>query len=130
MCPNTIYLGTHTRTIGKDKLIAPRDVKIHLKQVFVAENNDELNIHIFSKSGDLLKSLINLKHGCRALFICLDQMNNIAVSDMKNREILISTPKGKVFQHWFISGRPTWLIITEEGVIVRGNHDHSKVFFH
>ncbi|KAI6661386.1 actin-related protein 8-like [Oopsacas minuta] len=41
----------YIREIGKDKLINPRDVKINNNNIFVADNNEINNIHIFSKSG-------------------------------------------------------------------------------
>ncbi|KAI6655284.1 RING finger protein nhl-1-like [Oopsacas minuta] len=49
----------YIQQVGKDKLRAPRDVKINYIKIFVADNNEINNIHIFSKSDDLLKSFIN-----------------------------------------------------------------------
>ncbi|KAI6660221.1 E3 ubiquitin-protein ligase TRIM71-like [Oopsacas minuta] len=41
----------YMREIGRDKLMAPCDVKINNNNIFVADNNKINNIHIFSKSG-------------------------------------------------------------------------------
>ncbi|KAI6661286.1 RING finger protein nhl-1-like [Oopsacas minuta] len=43
----------YIREIGKDKLRTPRDVKINNSMIFVADNNEMNNIHIFSKSGGI-----------------------------------------------------------------------------
>ena len=119
-----------TRRIGKGKLTTPRDVKLHGKQIIVCDNGEDYNVHIFDKAGVLLKSIIKLKQGNGPLFICIDKFYNIVVSDKDNREISISTCKGKMFQHWFTSGRPTGIEITEDGTIVRANFDFAQIFFH
>ena len=118
------------REIGTDRLRCPRDVKLHGKHIVVCDNGEDNNVHIFNKAGDLLKSIIKLKQGYRALFMCIDKFFNIAVADKDNREISISTCKGKLFQHWFTSGRPTGIEITEDGTIVRANYDFAQIFFH
>ncbi|KAI6661705.1 NHL repeat containing protein [Oopsacas minuta] len=59
----------YIREIGKDKLRTPRDVKINNNIIFVADNNEINNIHIFSKSGDLLKSFIKLENGKGGIFV-------------------------------------------------------------
>ena len=47
------------RKIGKDKLKYPHDVKINKNNIFVADNNEINNIHIFTESGDIIRSFIN-----------------------------------------------------------------------
>ncbi|KAI6659807.1 Tripartite motif-containing protein 2-like [Oopsacas minuta] len=79
------------REIGKDKRIYPHDVKINNNNIFVADNNKINNIHIFSKSGDLLKSFIKLENGERSIFLCFDLYNNIIISDNKGNSIKIFT---------------------------------------
>ena len=49
------------REIGKGKLKNPRDVKIHNNNIFVADNNEINNIHIFTKTGDIIRSFIKLE---------------------------------------------------------------------
>ena len=119
-----------TREIGKGKLTTPKDVKLRGNQIIVCDNSTDYNVHIFNMAGNLLKSIIKLKQGNGPLFICIDKFFNIAVSDKNNREISISTCKGKMFQHWFTSGRPTGIEITPDGTIVRANYDFALIYFH
>ena len=51
------------RKIGKDKLEYPCDVKINKNNIFVADNNEINNIHIFTESGDIIRSFIKLEYG-------------------------------------------------------------------
>ena len=48
------------RKIGKDKLKRPRDVKINKNNIFIADSNKINNIHIFTISGDIIRSFIKL----------------------------------------------------------------------
>ncbi|KAI6661694.1 E3 ubiquitin-protein ligase TRIM71-like [Oopsacas minuta] len=81
----------YIREIGKDKLRSPRDVKINNNKIFVADINKINNIYIFSKSGDLLKSFINLENGEELIFLCFDLCNNIIISDNWGNSINIFT---------------------------------------
>ncbi|KAI6661918.1 E3 ubiquitin-protein ligase TRIM71-like [Oopsacas minuta] len=104
----------YIREIGKDKLIYPRDVKINNNNIFVADNNEINNIHIFSKSGDLLKSFIKLEN--RAfIFLCFDLCNNIIISDNWGNSINIFTEDGQLI-HKIKCNYPS-------GIIVNNNFD-------
>ena len=65
------------RKIGKDKLNDPRDVKINKNNIFVADNNLINNIHIFTKSGDIIRSFIKLEKGNYPIYFCFDLYINI-----------------------------------------------------
>ena len=128
-----VVLNETMRTIrefGQNELKAPRDVKLHENNVIVCDNGTKFNVHIFNRRGDLLKNIIKLKQGNGPLFMCIDKFSNIAITDRKNREISISTFKGKTFQLWFTSGRPTGIVILKDGTIVRANFDYAVVYFH
>ncbi|KAI6661916.1 Tripartite motif-containing protein 2 [Oopsacas minuta] len=105
----------YIREIGKDKLINPCDVKINNNNIFVADNNEINNIHIFSKSGDLLKSFIKLENGRVYIFLCLDLCNNIIISDYWGNSINIFTEDGQLI-HKITCNDPI-------GIIVNNNFD-------
>ncbi|KAI6661383.1 E3 ubiquitin-protein ligase TRIM71-like [Oopsacas minuta] len=105
----------YIREIGKDKLIEPHDVKINNNNIFVADNNKINNIHIFSKSGDLLKSFIKLENGINFIFLCFDLCNNIIISDNKGNSINIFTEDGQLI-HNITCNKPS-------GIIVNNNFD-------
>ena len=84
------------RKIGKDKLEHPRDVKINKNNIFVADNNEINNIHIFTKSGDIIRSFIKLDSGAFDIYFCFDLYNNIIVSDYRSKSIQIYTINGEL----------------------------------
>ncbi|KAI6658684.1 E3 ubiquitin-protein ligase TRIM71-like [Oopsacas minuta] len=117
----------YIREIGKDKLKEPSDVKINNNNIFVADNNEINNIHIFSKSGDLLKSFIKLENGIADLvksltkstsgynFLCFDLYNNIIISDFLVNSINIFTKDGQLI-HKIKCNNP-------KGIVVNNNFD-------
>ena len=46
------------RKIGKDKLKQPHGVKINKNNIFVADNSEINIIHIFTESGDIIRSFL------------------------------------------------------------------------
>ena len=84
------------REIGKGKLVGPRDVKINKNNIFVADNNEINNIHIFTESGVIIRSFIKLEKGTDDINLCLDSNNNIIVSDYWSKSIQIYTINGEL----------------------------------
>ena len=84
------------REIGKDKLKYPRDVKINKNNIFVADNNEINNIHIFTQSGDIIRSFIKLDDGTGSIYLCFDLYNNIIVSDYRSKSIQIYKINGEL----------------------------------
>ena len=86
------------REVGKDKLEYPCDVKINNNNnnIFVADNNEITNIHIFTQSGDMIRSFIKLANGTAFIHLCFDLNNNIIVSDFDNKSIQIFTMEGEL----------------------------------
>ncbi|KAI6660228.1 NHL repeat containing protein [Oopsacas minuta] len=111
----------YIREIGKGKLKHPCDVKINNNNIFVADINEINNIHIFSKSGDLLKSFIKLENGRGFIFLCFDLYNNIIISDCLGDSINIFTEDGQLI-HKIQCNNPT-------GIIVNNNFDIFCVSF-
>ena len=83
------------REFGKT-LKTPRDVNINQNRVFVADNSDAQNVHIFSKTGDLLSSIISLGNKTETIFLCFDKFNNILISHGSANKIHIYTIEGQL----------------------------------
>ena len=84
------------REIGKDQLRYPHDVKINKNNIFVADINEINNIHIFTESGDIIRSFIKLDNGTGDIYFCFDLYNNIIVSDCRSNSIQIYTINGEL----------------------------------
>ncbi|KAI6661111.1 Outer membrane phospholipase A [Oopsacas minuta] len=99
------------RSIGSGKLTNPRDVKFCWNEVYVSDSNKLSHIHVFTKSGDLLRSLI-ARDATGNLFICINKLNEtIVLSNANCCEILACTIKGEILpQYLDIRGRPTGCI--------------------
>ena len=79
------------REVGKRKLKSPRDVKVNNNNIFVADNSETNNIHIFSKSGDKIRSFIKLDNGAGFVQIIIILLSAIVeVSQYKYLQLLES----------------------------------------
>ena len=105
------------REIGKDTLISPRDVKINNNNIFVADNNESNSLHIFTKSGDKIRSFTKLDKGTGYIYFCFDLYNNIIVSDYVNRSIQIFTIEGELIHKIVCESSPT-------GIVVNNNNNN------
>ncbi|KAI6658681.1 Tripartite motif-containing protein 2 [Oopsacas minuta] len=113
----------YIREIGKDKVKSPRDVKMNNNKIFVADNNKINNIHIFSKSGDLLTSFIKLESGT-LIFLCFDLHNNIIISDYLGNSINIFTKDGQLI-HKIKCNKPTGIVVNNNfDIICASNSDN------
>ena len=106
------------REIGKDKLKHPRDVKINKNNIFVADNNEIKNIHIFTKSGDIIRSFIKLDNGTGDIYFCFDLDNNIIVSDCRSNSIQIYTNNGQLIHKIVCKSYPTGIAVDNNNNII------------
>ena len=106
------------REIGKDNLIQPQDVKIKNKQIFVADNNEINNIHIFTESGDIVRSFITLDNGTGPIHFCFDLYNNIIVSDYWSMSIQIYTNNGELIHKIVCKDSPTGIAVDNNNNII------------
>ena len=106
------------RKIGKDKLIQPQDVKINKNNIFVADNNEINNIHIFTESGDIIRSFIKLDNGTGYICFCFDLYNNIIVSDYSIKSIQIYTISGELIHKIVCKNSPTGIAVDNNNNII------------
>ena len=106
------------RKIGKDKLEHPRDVKIYKNNIFVADNNGINNIHIFTESGDKIRSFIKLDNGTGDNYLSFDLYNNIIVSDSWSRSIQIYTINGELIHKIVCKSKPTGITVDNNNNII------------
>ena len=104
------------RELGNKKLVEPRDVRVNNNKVFVADNSKHHNVHVFSKLGHLLNSIISLRGGPDALSLCLDKFNNILVSDWKGKIIEIYTLEGLLVHSIECDCTPAGIAVTEDNI--------------
>ena len=106
------------REIGEGNLEFPRDVKINNNNIFVADKNMINNIHIFTKSGDKIKSFIKLDKGTGDIYFCFDLNNNIIVSDSANKSIQIFTIAGELIHKIVCESIPTGIAVDNNNNII------------
>ena len=106
------------REIGKRKLKFPRDVKIHNNNIFVTDNNKINNIHIFTKTGDIIRSFIKLDKGNGVIYLCFDLNNNIIVSDYRSNSIQIFTIEGQLIHKIVCKSYPKGIAVDNNNNII------------
>ena len=119
----------YLREIGKGMLKYPCDVKTDSNKIFVVDGNSSHNVHVFSKSADLLYSMISVKSGYPyTLFICLDQFSNIIISNHYEKSIQIFTSEGQLIHSIQCGGCPSGIAVTNNNTIVCAV-DYSVKFY-
>ena len=116
------------RKIGKNKLKYPRDVKINKNNIFVADNNKINNIHIFTKSGDIIRSFIKLDNGTGDIYLCFDLYNNIIVSDYWSNSIQIFTINGELIHKIICKSNPKGITVDNNNNIICVCYDGVYIF--
>ena len=101
----------YARELGKDQLKAPRGVQVNMDKLFIADNSKSNNIHVFSKSGELLKNMIILGNGTSTIFLCFDWLNHILVSDWSGKKIEIYTSEGELVHVIECDYKPTGIAV-------------------
>ena len=106
------------REVGKGKLVHPRDVKINKKHIFVADNNEINNIHIFTELGVIIRSFIKLDKGTGFIYLCFDLYNNIIVSDNDSVSIQIYTISGELIHKIVCKSNPKGISVDNNNNII------------
>ena len=115
------------RELGNKKLVKPQDVKVNNNKVIVADNGEHHNVHVFSKLGDLLNSIINLRGRTGDIFLCLDKFNNILISDWSGKIVQIYTLEGLLIHSIECDYEPTGIAVTQDNIIICVDIDNSKL---
>ena len=92
------------------------------------KNKSHNNVHVFSKSADLLYSMISVKNGTSFMFMCLDQFNNIIISDTDYKSIQIFTFEGQLINSIQCEGYPMGVAVTNNNTIVCAESDSIKFY--
>ena len=116
------------RKIGKDKLEHPRDVKINKNKIFVSVNNEINNIHIFTQSGDIIRSFIKLDNGTGDIYFCFDLYNNIIVSDFYSKSIQIYTINGELIHKIVCKDYPRGITVDNNNNIICVCYDGVYIY--
>ena len=104
--------------IGKGMLECPCDVKTDLNKIFVVDKNSFHNVHVFSKSADLLYSMICVKSGTVSdTFMCLDQFSNILFINEYANSIQIFTSEGELIHSIQCEGFPRGIAVTNNKLL-------------
>ena len=111
------------KEMGIDKLKYPRDVKINKNNIFVADNNVTNNIHIFTKSGDIIRSFAKLGNGIADIYLCVDLYNNIIVSDSSSNSIQIYTINGELIHKIVCKSSPKGIAVDNNNNIICACND-------
>ena len=93
-------------------------MKINENNIFVADNNEINNIHIFTKSGDIIRSFIKLDKGTSGIHFCFDLYNNIIVSDSINKSIQIYTINGELIHKIVCNDYPLGIAVDNNNNII------------
>ena len=115
------------RELGNKKLVNPHDVKVNNNKVFVADSSKHHNIHVFSKLGDLLNSIINLRGRTGSIFLCLDKFNNILISDCLGKIIQIYTSEGLLIHSIECDYGPMGVAVTQDNIIICVDFSNAKL---
>ena len=98
--------------IGQYQLKCPVDVKININQVFVIDQSEKNSVHIFSSSGDIKQSWLQVENSNGPKFLCFDSFNNILISDNDRNSIQIYTMDG-VLMHTIPCEAPMDIRVTD-----------------
>ena len=119
----------YLREIGKGILSFPCDVKTDSNKIFVVDRNNSHNVHVFSKSTDLLYSVISVRSDVFSdMFLCLDQFSNIIISNKYDKSIQIFTSEGELMHSIQCGGSPRGIAVTNNNTILCVVDDSVKLY--
>ena len=89
----------HKRYIKHQNMTHPRDVKVNNNKVYILSIQDSPCLHVFSLTGEKIRSLITRDYGGNAqvrqcLSFCFDKKQNILMSDHKAGNIKVFSQEG------------------------------------
>ena len=115
---------------GCGKLRNPRDVVLQSDRVYVSDSSKDCHIHVFTKSGELLKSFI-ARDATGNLYFCVNNSSSTIILSNANRcEIVCYTMEGELALHLFTRGRPTGCVLALNNIFICADYDISCINFY
>ena len=121
------------QTIKHTSMTEPCDVKLLDNKVFVLSSSDNPCLHVFSRSGEKLRSFITRgeqgnEQVKRGYFFCLDKQQNILISDYKDNSIKVFSQEGALLytlgctQEEEKRIKPTGILVTNDKIICASSY--------
>ena len=116
------------QTIKHASMTKPCDVKLLDNKVFVLSYSDNPCLHVFSQSGEKLRSFITRgeqenKQVKQGYFFCLDKQQNILISDYEDNAIKVFSQEGALLHTLGCTQekekriKPTGIVVTNDKII-------------
>ena len=115
------------RELGIGELVKPTDVRVIKNKVYVADNGKHHNVHVFYRLGNFLNSIISLRGGTGAIFLCFNKFNNILISDCSGKIIQIYTLEGLLIHSIECDYTPGGIAVTQDNIIICVDSDNCKL---
>ena len=118
------------RYFGYSELRNPRDVFIQSNKVYVSDSNKDFHIHVFTKSGELLKNFI-ARDATGNLYFCVNNFSSTIILSNANRcEIVFYTMEGEQLPlYLFTRGRPTGCVVGLNNILIYADYDICCINF-
>ena len=122
------------QTIKHTSMTEPYDVKLLDNKVFVLSSSDNPCLHVFSQSGEKLRSFITrgiggYKQVKLGYFFCFDKQQNILISDWADNSIKVFSQEGALLHTLGHSQEeenkitPNGIVVTNDNKIICSSHD-------
>ena len=111
-------------SISHASMTLPNDVKILDDKVFVLSDRDNPCLHVFSKSGEKLRSLItrgkqSFNQVKRGYSFCFDKQHNILISDLSDQCIKVFSREGALLHTLrYTQVQPMGIVVTNDNKII------------
>ena len=115
------------REIGKQILKKPSDVKLRFHQLYVVDNGKPYHVHVFSKTGEHIKSMISLEGEPFWNFLCFDRFDNILISDNSGKALYAYTREGELVNKTVFYYGTTGVAVTRNNTILWANVNNCTV---
>lgn len=109
------------REIGKEILKKPSDVKLRFHQLYVVDNGKPYHVHVFSKTGEHIQSMISLEGEPFWNFLCFDRFDNILISDNSGKALYAYTREGELVNKTVYNYGTTGVAVSRNNTILWAN---------
>ena len=112
---------TFQNSLRHQTLSHPVDVKVSVNQILVLSNWDNPCVHLFTLSGQKVRSIITIGGGLQvrqAFFFCVDGSHNILISDTSAHRIKVFSPEGDLLHTIGQSGEESEMCVSPQGITI------------